>query len=48
FFCDLKLKLPGDIEWHFIGNLQSNNVKPLLTGVPNLVMVESIDDEKVK
>lgn len=40
-------QLPEDIEWHFIGNLQSNKVKPLLTGVPNLVMVETVDDEKI-
>jgi uncharacterized pyridoxal phosphate-containing UPF0001 family protein len=29
------LQLPDDIEWHFIGNLQSNKVKPLL-GMFNL------------
>ncbi|RZC46175.1 hypothetical protein C5167_039124 [Papaver somniferum] len=40
-------QLPDDIEWHFIGNLQSNKVKPLLTAVPNLFMVESVDDEKI-
>ncbi|KAL3519434.1 hypothetical protein ACH5RR_017583 [Cinchona calisaya] len=40
-------QLPDDIEWHFIGNLQSNKVKPLLTGVPNLAVVESVDDEKI-
>lgn len=40
-------QLPGDIEWHFIGNLQSNKVKPLLTNVPNLAMVETVDDEKI-
>ncbi|KAB1221758.1 hypothetical protein CJ030_MR2G028593 [Morella rubra] len=40
-------QLPDDIEWHFIGNLQSNKVKPLLAGVPNLEMVESVDDEKI-
>ncbi|XP_062161357.1 uncharacterized protein LOC133868472 [Alnus glutinosa] len=40
-------QLPDDIEWHFIGNLQSNKVKPLLAGVPNLAMVESVDDEKI-
>ncbi|XP_057497704.1 uncharacterized protein LOC130782418 [Actinidia eriantha] len=40
-------QLPSDIEWHFIGNLQSNKVKPLLTGVPNLAMVETVDDEKI-
>ncbi|KAK9706385.1 hypothetical protein RND81_07G120800 [Saponaria officinalis] len=41
-------QLPDDIEWHFIGNLQSNKVKPLLSGVPSLGMVESVDDEKKK
>ncbi|XP_022133285.1 pyridoxal phosphate homeostasis protein [Momordica charantia] len=40
-------QLPEDIEWHFIGNLQSNKVKPLLTSVPNLAIVESVDDEKI-
>ncbi|RWR97341.1 proline synthase co-transcribed bacterial-like protein [Cinnamomum micranthum f. kanehirae] len=60
-------QLPEDIEWHFIGHLQSNKVKPLLcliilslasdrtltkcsihaAGVPNLAMVESVDDEKI-
>ncbi|XP_060192817.1 uncharacterized protein LOC132622259 isoform X1 [Lycium barbarum] len=40
-------QLPDDIEWHFIGNLQSNKVKPLLIGVPNLAMVETVDDEKI-
>ncbi|XP_021889126.1 pyridoxal phosphate homeostasis protein [Carica papaya] len=40
-------QLPEDIQWHFIGHLQSNKVKPLLAGVPNLAMVESVDDEKI-
>ncbi|GFQ02869.1 proline synthase co-transcribed bacterial homolog protein [Phtheirospermum japonicum] len=40
-------QLPEDIEWRFIGNLQSNKVKPLLSGVPNLAAVETIDDEKI-
>ncbi|KAJ8761793.1 hypothetical protein K2173_004607 [Erythroxylum novogranatense] len=40
-------KLPEDVDWHFIGNLQSNKVKPLLAGVPNLAMVETVDDEKI-
>lgn len=39
-------QLPDDIEWHFIGHLQSNKVKPLLS-VPNLAMVETVDDEKI-
>ncbi|OMO76910.1 Plant peroxidase [Corchorus capsularis] len=40
-------QLPDDIEWHFIGNLQSNKVKPLVAAVPNLAMVETVDDEKI-
>lgn len=39
--------LPSDIQWHFIGHLQSNKVKPLLEGVPNLAMVETVDSSKV-
>ncbi|XP_022716133.1 pyridoxal phosphate homeostasis protein-like [Durio zibethinus] len=45
--CCLIQRLPDDIEWHFIGNLQSNKVKPLIAGVPNLAMVETVDDEKI-
>nr|GLL44660.1 hypothetical protein DM860_006871 [Ipomoea trifida] len=40
-------KLPEDVLWHFFGNLQSNKVKMLATGVPNLAMVEILDDEKI-
>ncbi|KAK4491739.1 hypothetical protein RD792_002514 [Penstemon davidsonii] len=40
-------QLPEDIQWHFIGHLQSNKVKSLLTAVPNLAMVEGVDNEKV-
>ncbi|XP_022151285.1 pyridoxal phosphate homeostasis protein [Momordica charantia] len=40
-------QLPRDIEWHFIGHLQSNKVKSLLAGVPNLAMVEGVDNEKL-
>ncbi|KAL5715372.1 hypothetical protein ACHQM5_017201 [Ranunculus cassubicifolius] len=46
-FIDKAPQLPDDIEWHFIGHLQSNKVKPLLAAVPNLAMVESVDDEKI-
>ncbi|OQR83979.1 proline synthetase co-transcribed bacterial protein [Achlya hypogyna] len=38
---------PTDIQWHFIGHLQSNKVKALVTGVPNLYMVESVDSVKL-
>ncbi|KAK1297498.1 hypothetical protein QJS10_CPB15g02038 [Acorus calamus] len=40
-------QLPEDIEWHFIGHLQSNKVKTILSSVPNLDMVESVDNEKL-
>ncbi|GMH24994.1 hypothetical protein Nepgr_026837 [Nepenthes gracilis] len=40
-------QLPEDIEWHFIGHLQSNKVKSLLASVPNLAMIESVDNEKI-
>ncbi|XP_059662461.1 uncharacterized protein LOC132308406 [Cornus florida] len=40
-------QLPEDIEWHFVGHLQSNKVKPLLAAVPNLAMVGGVDNEKV-
>eukprot|EP00877_Chromochloris_zofingiensis_P007116 jgi/Chrzof1/2658/Cz11g24060.t1 len=39
--------LPSDIRWHFIGHLQSNKVKALLDGVPNLAMVETVDSKKL-
>ncbi|CAN1189272.1 Pyridoxal phosphate homeostasis protein [Linum perenne] len=44
---DKASKLPDDIEWHFIGHLQTNKVKTLLNGVPNLNTVEGVDNEKV-
>ena len=36
--------LPADIEWHFIGHLQSNKVKFI---VPFISMVESVDSLKL-
>jgi uncharacterized pyridoxal phosphate-containing UPF0001 family protein len=39
-------KLPGDIEWHFIGHLQSNKAKRLAE-LPNLAMLESLDSERL-
>lgn len=35
-----------EINWHFIGNLQRNKVKKLVT-VPRLFVVETIDSEKL-
>uniref|UniRef100_A0A803QCB6 Pyridoxal phosphate homeostasis protein n=1 Tax=Cannabis sativa TaxID=3483 RepID=A0A803QCB6_CANSA len=40
-------QLPDDIEWHFIGHLQSNKVKSLLAGVPNISMVQGVHSEKI-
>ncbi|KAH7293729.1 hypothetical protein KP509_28G039400 [Ceratopteris richardii] len=40
-------ELPDDIQWHFIGHLQSNKAKSLVGGVPNLFMVEGVDNVKV-
>lgn len=40
-------QLPNDIQWHFIGHLQSNKVKELLEGVPGLSVVETVDSEKL-
>lgn len=40
-------ELPSDIQWHFIGHLQSNKVKALVEGVPNLAMVETVDSAKL-
>ncbi|GAB4820898.1 hypothetical protein N2152v2_007944 [Parachlorella kessleri] len=40
-------QLPDDIRWHFIGHLQSNKVKTLVEGVPNLAMVETVDSQKL-
>ncbi|KAL9444531.1 hypothetical protein AB3S75_017674 [Citrus x aurantiifolia] len=40
-------QLPEDIKWHFVGHLQSNKAKTLLGGVPNLDMVEGVDNEKI-
>ena len=39
-------QMPSDIKWHFIGPLQSNKAKVLLS-VPNLYVVESVDREKI-
>lgn len=43
-FLAKKTSLPADIEWHFIGHLQSNKVKQL---VGEAFMIESIDSEKL-
>eukprot|EP00758_Cryptobia_borreli_P007811 Tbor_TRINITY_DN5332_c2_g7::TRINITY_DN5332_c2_g7_i1::g.5168::m.5168/K06997/yggS, PROSC; PLP dependent protein len=36
-----------DLEWHFIGHLQSNKVNELLSCCPNLAVVETVDSAKL-
>ena len=36
--------LPSDIEWHFIGHLQTNKVKYI---VPYISMIEAVDSLKL-
>ncbi|KAF9916767.1 hypothetical protein FBU30_001169 [Linnemannia zychae] len=38
-------ELPSDIQWHFIGNLQSNKCK-IVAAIPNLFAVETVDSAK--
>ena len=41
---DKKDQLPGDIEWHMIGHLQSNKVKYIL---PFVCMIQSVDSSRL-
>jgi len=36
--------LPADIEWHFVGHLQSNKVRQL---IPHVSMIQSVDSFKL-
>lgn len=41
----MKVKsMPGDVEWHFIGHLQTNKVKAV---VPHAALIHSIDSERL-
>ncbi|OZJ06080.1 hypothetical protein BZG36_01111 [Bifiguratus adelaidae] len=42
---DKAAQLPKDIQWHFIGNLQSNKCKAI-AAIPNLYIVETVDSIK--
>ncbi|KAI3695190.1 hypothetical protein L1987_78179 [Smallanthus sonchifolius] len=46
-FIEKAPQLPQDIDWHFIGHLQSNKAKSLIAAVPNLSMVQGVDNEKI-
>jgi len=39
--------LPPDIEWHFIGHLQSSKAPQLVRKVPGLAVVETVDSIKL-
>ncbi|EPY25067.1 alanine racemase [Strigomonas culicis] len=45
--ADKAKELPQDIAWRFIGHLQSNKVKELLSETPNLQVIETVDSEKL-
>ncbi|CAK9050538.1 unnamed protein product [Durusdinium trenchii] len=40
-------QMPADVQWHFIGHLQSNKVGMLVKGCPGLTCLETIDSEKL-
>ncbi|KAI9493413.1 hypothetical protein BDB00DRAFT_872305 [Zychaea mexicana] len=42
---DKSAQLPKDIQWHFIGHLQSNKAKTVVS-IPNLYVVETVDNIK--
>eukprot|EP00670_Eutreptiella_braarudii_P005610 CAMPEP_0174281544 /NCGR_PEP_ID=MMETSP0809-20121228/1928_1 /TAXON_ID=73025 ORGANISM="Eutreptiella gymnastica-like, Strain CCMP1594" /NCGR_SAMPLE_ID=MMETSP0809 /ASSEMBLY_ACC=CAM_ASM_000658 /LENGTH=267 /DNA_ID=CAMNT_0015375157 /DNA_START=20 /DNA_END=823 /DNA_ORIENTATION=+ len=44
---DKSQDLPEDIQWHFIGHLQSNKAKVLVEGCRGLAAVETVDSEKL-
>ncbi|KAL8208954.1 hypothetical protein R6Q57_008366 [Mikania cordata] len=46
-FIEKAPQLPQDINWHFIGHLQSNKAKSLIAAVPNLSMVQGVDNDKI-
>ena len=41
---DKEVSLPKDIQWHFIGHLQSNKVKYI---APFVYMIHGVDSEKL-
>ncbi|ORY38646.1 hypothetical protein BCR33DRAFT_720656 [Rhizoclosmatium globosum] len=42
---DKAAQLPSDIQWHFIGTMQSNKVKQVAS-IPNLFAIETVDGSK--
>ena len=44
--CDKIAVLPDDIQWHFIGHLQTNKVRRLV-GTRRIALIESFDSERL-
>lgn len=44
--CDKITALPDDIQWHFIGHLQTNKERRLV-GTRRIALIESIDSERL-
>ena len=44
---DKAAALPKDIQWHFIGHLQSGKANRLIRDVPNLFVIETVDSMKL-
>lgn len=42
--CDKATAMPVDVEWHFIGHLQTNKVRQIL---PHVSLIHSIDSERL-
>jgi hypothetical protein len=45
--CEKAAVMPNDIQWRFIGHVQSNKARALVTGVPGLTTVETVDSVKL-
>ena len=39
--------LPKDIQWHFIGHLQSSKAPKIISQVVNLAVLETVDSAKL-
>jgi pyridoxal phosphate enzyme (YggS family) len=44
--CEKATQMPNDVQWHFIGHLQSNKASDIVA-IPNLTVVETVDRPKI-
>ncbi|MDE6371765.1 MAG: YggS family pyridoxal phosphate-dependent enzyme [Duncaniella sp.] len=42
--CDKAAVMPSDVEWHFIGHLQTNKVRQI---IPHVAMIHSVDSVRL-